>query len=398
MVIKAMTHSTHSSGRPTVAEIDLGALRFNYLQIRRRIPKAVDVLGVVKANAYGHGAVPVALKLQKLGVGYLGVAIVDEGIELRKGGVRTPVLVMGGVFKEEADQILAYGLTPVVFEKDSLRILSKAVRKHHKKIKIHLKVDTGMGRLGVSMNSWPALLQELKRYPGIEIEGILSHFSMTEDEEGVFTARQWDEFQKAVAIARGSGVCFKYLHMANSANLTVCPSYCGNLVRPGIMLYGAYPSPTFQDRIKLEPVMTLKTAIRLLKSVPGGARIGYGGTFTTKKKSIIATLPIGYADGYRRCLSNRGEVLVRRKRAPVIGRVSMDYTLVDVTDIPGVSVGDEVVLIGKQGRERITADEMAEKTDSISYEVLCLIGQRVPRIYKDSSQSELSGSAKRQRR
>jgi alanine racemase len=379
-----MMYSVYSSGRPTVAEVDLEALTFNYRQVRRRVPRGVAILGVVKANAYGHGALPVALKLQGLGVEYLGVAIADEGVELRKGGIKAPILVMGGLFEKEAERALAYGLTPVVFDKGSIDTLSKASEKQRKRAKIHLKVDTGMGRLGVPPGSWPALLQDLKRYPGIEVEGLLSHFSMTEDEEEAFTVRQWSEFQKAVALARESGIRFKYVHMANSANLTSCSSYCGNLVRPGIMLYGAYPSATYRTRIRLKPVLTLKTSIHFLKEVPPGARIGYGGTFTTKRRSLIATLPVGYADGYSHCLSNRGEVLVRKKRVPVVGRVCMDYTLVDVTDVPRVSVADEVVLIGKQGKESMTADEIAEKTDSIPYEVLCLIGQRVPRIYKDS--------------
>jgi alanine racemase len=374
--------SVSFSGRPTVAEVDLEALAFNYRQIRGRVPRGANILGVVKANAYGHGALPVALKLQELGVECLGVAIADEGVELRKGGVKAPILVMGGLFEMEAERALAYGLTPVVFDRGSIDALSEAARRRRKRARIHLKVDTGMGRLGVSLGSWPALLKELKRYPGIEVEGLLSHFSMTEDEEEGFTARQWSEFQKALALAAESGIRFKYVHMANSANLTACSTYCGNLVRPGIMLYGAYPSSTYRNRIKLKPVMTLKTRIHFLKEVGPGARIGYGGTFTTRRRSLIATLPVGYADGYSHCLSNRGEVLVRRRRAPVVGRVCMDYTLVDVTDIPRVSLKDEVVLIGRQGKESMTADEIAEKTGSIPYEVLCLIGQRVPRTYK----------------
>ena len=205
---------------------------------------------------------------------------------------------------------------------------------------------------------------------------------MTDEEKG-FTQNQWRAFQGAVAIAQKLGISSRYLHMASSATLTAFPAYSARLVRPGIMLYGSYPAPTFRSLIPLKPVMTLKTCIHFLKSVPPGTRISYGGTFKTKRKSLIATLPIGYADGYSRHLSNHGEVLIHGKRVPVVGKVCMDFIMVDVTDIPRVSAGDEVVLMGRQGKEQITPEEIAEKINSISYEVLCLIGKRVPRIYKN---------------
>jgi alanine racemase len=203
------------------------------------------------------------------------------------------------------------------------------------------------------------------------------------DAEKGYTQNQWRAFQRAVEAAQEAGISCRYLHMASSATLTAFPAYSARLVRPGIMLYGSYPSRAFQNLIPLKPVMTLKTRIYFLKSVPPGTRISYGGTFTTKRQSLIATLPAGYADGYSHHLSNRGEVLIHGKRAPVIGKVCMDFVIVDVTDVPRVKVGDEVVLIGRQGKEQITADEIAEKIDSISYEVLCSIGKRVPRIYKN---------------
>jgi alanine racemase len=376
-----MTRMIVPSGRPTVGEVDLGALEFNYRQIRKRIPRWVKLLAVVKADAYGHGAIPVSLKLEKLGVEYLGVAIVEEGVDLRRGGVKAPVLVLGGIFGGEVDQILRFRLTPVIFGKDSLKLLSREAERRRKKVKIHLKVDTGMGRLGVPLSLWPRFLEEVKRFPKIEIEGILSHFSMLNAEKS-YTQNQWKDFQRAVAIAQEIGISCRYLHMASSATLTAFPGYAAKLVRPGIMLYGSYPSPAFQNLIPLKPVMTLKTRIHFLKSVPPDTRISYGGTFTTKRESLIATLPVGYADGYSYHLSNRGEVLIHRKRAPVIGKVCMDFIMVDVTNIPRVKVGDEVVLMGRQGKEQITPDEIAEKINSVSYEVLCSIGKRVPRIYK----------------
>ncbi len=369
------------SGRPTVAEIDLSALAFNYRQLRKRIPKGVKILAVVKADAYGHGAIPISLKLEKLGVEYLGVAISDEGVQLRKGGVKAPILILGGVYKRDSDQVLQYNLTPVVFDQESLTLLSKAAERQKKKVKVHIKVDTGMGRLGVPLNLWSAFLKELKRFPKIEIEGFLSHFSMADGGEA-FTTYQWRQFQGATAMANEMGIFQQYLHMASSATLTTFTSCSGNLVRPGIMLYGSYPSPIFKELIRLKPIMTLKTRIHFLKSVSSNTRISYGGTFMTERESLIATLPIGYADGYSRYLSNHGEVLIRGKRAPVIGTVCMDFIMVDVTHIPRVSKGDEVILMGRQGREQITADEIAEKIDSVPYEVLCLVGKRVPRIYK----------------
>jgi alanine racemase len=377
-----MRNICQSSGRPTVAEVDLRALAYNYRQLQKRVPKGVKLLAVVKADAYGHGAIPISLKLEKLGVEYLGVAISDEGVELRRGGVKAPILILGGIYNGEVNRIFRFSLTPVVFQKDALKSLSREAEKRKRKVKVHLKVDTGMRRLGVPLNSWPEFLKELRRFPNIEIEGILSHFSMVSEEE-VFTKNQWREFQGAVAMAKEMGISWKYLHIASSATLTAYPSYTGNLVRPGIMLYGSYPSPVFQDLIKLKPLMTFKTCIHFLKSVPPGARVSYGGTYVTNRQSLIATLPVGYADGYSRHLSNQGEVLIRGKRAPVVGRVCMDFIMVDVTDVPNVSVGDEVILLGRQGREQITAEEIAEKINSISYEVLCLIGKRVPRIYKE---------------
>jgi alanine racemase len=371
-----------SSGRPTVGEVDLKALEFNYRQIQKRIPKDVKLLAVVKADAYGHGAIPVSLKLEKLGVEYLGVAIPEEGVELRKGGVKAPILVLGSIYGEEVDQFFRFRLTPVIFGTDSFKLLSREAERRRRKVKVHLKVDTGMGRLGVPLNLWPDFLREVKRLSKIEIEGILSHFSMTHEEED-YTHNQWRSFQRAVTIAGEMGISPKYLHMASSATLTAFPMYTAKLVRPGIMLYGSYPSPRFQNLIPLKPVMTLKTQIHFLKRVPPKTRISYGGIFTAERESLIATLPIGYADGYSHRLSNHGEVLIHGRRAPVVGKVCMDFIMVDVTDIPHVSVGDEVILIGKQGREQITAEEIAEKINSIPYEVLCLIGKRVPRIYKE---------------
>jgi alanine racemase len=380
-----MNHQKNSyltSGRPTIAQIDLDALAFNYRQLRKRVPKGVRILAVVKADAYGHGAVPISHKLEKLGVEYLGVAITEEGVELRKRGVKAPILVLGGIYGGDIEKIFRFNLTPVVFHKEALRSISKVAQRGRKKVRVHLKVDTGMGRLGVPLSLWPNFLKEIPPLPKVEVEGILSHFSMMGEED--YTKHQWDQFLGAVKCAEELGIRCKYLHMASSAMLTASSCYSGNLVRPGIMLYGAYPSPVLKNLIHLKPVMTLKTRIHFLKSAPSGFRVSYGGTFVTRRESLIATLPIGYADGYSRYLSNRGEVLVRGKRAPVVGKVCMDFIMVDVTDIPKVSLGDEVILIGTQGKETILAEEIADRMNTISYEVFCSVGKRVPRIYKGS--------------
>ena len=381
-----------TSGRPTVAQIDLDALAFNFRQLQKRVPKEVKILAVVKADAYGHGALPVSRRLEKLGVEYLGVAIAEEGIALRKGGVKAPILVLGGTYGGDIEKILQFKLTPVVFHKETLKSISKFAQRGKKKAKVHIKVDTGMGRLGVPSPLWPNFLKEISHFPKVEIEGILSHFSMNEED---YTKHQWDQFLGAVKCAEELGIHCKYHHMASSAMLASSSYYPGNLVRPGMLLYGSYPSPALRNLIPLKPVMTLKTRIHFLKPVPSGFRISYGGTFVTRRESLIATLPIGYADGYSRYLSNRGEVLVGGKRVPVVGKVCMDFIMVDVTDIPKVSIGDEAVLIGSQGKESITAEEMADRMNTISYEVFCSIGKRVPRIYKGSDAKRLAQSALR---
>jgi alanine racemase len=313
-----MPRTTKSLGRPTVAEINLQALAFNYRQIQKRILRGVKILGVVKADAYGHGAIQVSRKLEQLGAEYLAVAMSDEGVYLRQGGIRTPILLLGGIYQEDVDWVFQFNLTPVVFQKESLHLLAKNAEKRRKTVRIHLKVDTGMGRLGVSLDQWPAFLEEVNRFPKLEVEGILSHYSMADEVEDPSTQKQWEAFKKAVTIAESMGFYFRYKHISNSAGLTAFPSWSGNLVRPGIILYGSYPSPDFRNLIRLKPVMTLKTRVGLLKRVSLGERISYGGTYVTKKESLIATLPIGYADGYNRKLSNQEVLLIGGQRAPVV--------------------------------------------------------------------------------
>jgi alanine racemase len=367
--------------RPTFVEIDLAALRFNFEQVKRLTGSTKKILGVVKANAYGHGAVAVSRELEGLGANFLGVALCQEGIELREAGIKTPILVLSGFFKGEEAELIQHQLTPLILNLEMAERLAQKAKTSKQEIKVHIKVDSGMGRVGVLPEEAEDFFKKLKKLSGLRVEGICSHFAEADKEEKDFTREQQSRFNEVVSRAKKSGIEPILIHLANSAAVIDFSSAHYDLVRPGIMLYGAYPSAIFRNKTELKPIMGLKTKIMHLKKVPPNFSISYGRTFFTQRESLIATLPIGYADGYRRGLSNKGEVLVKGRRCKVVGRVCMDLTLIDVTEIPGVKVGDEVVLLGRQGEEEITVDEIAEKIGSISYEVFCSLSGRVPRVY-----------------
>ena len=370
--------------RPTVAEIDLEALRFNLKQLRGLAGDRAEVLAVVKANAYGHGAPEVARELESAGARIFGVATTEEGIELRLGGVASPILVLAGTYPAEFERITASRLTPVIHDLEIARAYQARAEKEKKRLSVHLKIDTGMNRLGIPWRQWEEALEAAGSMKRLQVEGLLSHFSAAEAEgaeDRAFTGEQLSRFMRCVARAREKGMNPRYLHMANSAAAALQESARFNLVRSGIMLYGYHPSPALRALVRLKPVLRWKTAVLSLKKVPKGDPVSYGRTFRCAGESLIAALPVGYADGYSRSLSNRGEVLVRGKRAKIAGIVCMDLTMVDVSDIPGVKTGDEVVLLGRQGEDEISAAEMAGWIDSIPYEVLCKIGKRVPRVY-----------------
>ena len=367
---------------PTMVEIDLGALTDNYRQLRQVVSPLVKFLAVVKADAYGHGAVPISKRLDELGVDFLGVATVKEGLEVREEGVCKPILVMSGIYREEVETVLRYRLTPMIYRIEIAEALSAEAGKVDKKIPVHIKVDTGMGRLGVLYKEAPAFFSQLQRLKNIVIEGVASHLSTADDENQSFAKEQLRRFFWALEKIKKGGVSPPLCHIANSAALINLPDAHLNLVRPGIMLYGSYPSPSLKDKIILRSVMSWKSRVADLKKVPGGFFISYGRTFSASRPSLIAAIPVGYADGYSRLLSNQGEILLKGKRAPVIGRVCMDWTMVDVTDIPRVEVGEEVVLMGRQWDEEITPDEIATRIGTIPYEILCSVGKRSPRIYK----------------
>ena len=369
-----------SSDRPTVATVDLNALTHNYQEMARRIGDR-KVLAVVKAQAYGHGAIPVSRRLVELGIHMLGVALVEEGRDLRDAGITAPILVMAPVFPGQAEVIVNAKLTPVVYTLGVARALSDAVAGTGRTLGVHVKIDTGMGRIGLSPEEAVDFVVAVGKLPGLAIEGLMTHFADADLRDKAFARAQMDRFESLIRSLEAKGITIPLRHAANSAAVLEYDRALLTMVRPGLMLYGYNP---LESRVSadLRPVLSLVTRVAFLKRVPAGVPISYGRTFVTNRESLIATIPLGYADGYSRSLSNKGEAIVRGARVPVAGRVCMDMTMLDVTDVPGVAEGDEVVLIGEQGNERITADDIAAKTGTIAYEVLCGISCRVPRVIK----------------
>lgn len=373
--------SDFSRGRPTRCVIDHDALRWNLAQIRKRVGAKVKILSMVKANGYGHGAGAVARTLEAAGSDAFGVATLEEALELREDGVRAPILVLAGVYPDQIKEFLDHSLTPVVHDSIGLKQLDDAAQKIGATLGVHLKIDTGMGRLGFLPAEADSWIAELKNLRALKLEGIFSHFSHAESVQGDHTRKQLEVFNSILEKLRAEKICPPLVHLANSAATITFPPAYFDMVRPGIMLYGVYPSPEMTEQIDLKPALSWKTNILQLKKVPSGTSISYGQTFITARESLIATLPVGYADGYPRLLSNRGQALVRGQRAPVVGRVCMDLTMIDVTDIGNVEQGDEVVLLGRQDNAEISADEVAAWANTISYEILTSIGARIPRIH-----------------
>lgn len=373
--------SSPPAGRPTFCEIDSGALLWNFSKAREKAGRA-RVLAVVKADAYGHGACAVARELEKAGCDAFGTATLEEAIALRRAGVGGAIFVLAGAYPEQIVEMLEHRLTPVVHDLETLERLEKLARERDRQLAFHLKIDTGMGRLGFL----PRLIETwLPRVAGLErlrLEGVLSHFSHADDVVQDYTRGQLELFREVLRRLERAGVRPRWVHLANSAAVITLPEAHFTMVRPGLMLYGIHPAPEMRPRVELRPVLSWKTRILQLKEVPPETSISYGRTFVTRRRSRIATLPVGYADGYSRLLSNRGQVLVRGRRAPVVGAVCMDLTMVDVTDIPDAGTGDEVVLIGRQGEETISAEEVASWAHTIPYEVLTSISARVPRVFR----------------
>ena len=369
--------------RPTWAEINLDNLVHNF-RVTKAAVGGVAIMAAVKADAYGHGAVECARALEAAGVDWFGVALPEEGVELRLAGVTKPILCLGGFWDGQGELLITHRLTPVVFRSESLQTLNRDARSAGRKVDYHLKIDTGMGRLGVPFYELDDFLGDLAQFESLRLDGIMTHLASADDsDQRLFTEQQITRFESAIEAIHSRGLNPSWIHAASSAGALAYPRARGNLVRPGGVLYGLWRDVINSSCTPLDwrPVMSLRTRIALIKTVEAGIPLGYGGTFVTARESRIATIAIGYEDGVRRELSNRGHVVVRGRLAPIVGRVSMDLTLIDVTDIDRVAVDDEVVIIGAQDETEITAEDLAAQIGTISYEVTCGISNRVPRVY-----------------
>jgi len=360
--------------RPTWAEINLNSIRKNLETVKSLIGKDVSIMAVVKADAYGHGAVKVSEALIESGVNSLGVATLEEGLELRDAGIDQPIVILGAVQGDEVPSIVERKLTPTVYDIKILGYLSKEVGKLNESLEFHLKIDTGMSRLGIKGHDISEFVNEYRSHSCLKIKGIFTHLASAEDKTSDYTDFQISRFYESLNLINSLNIKPDYFHLANSAAIQNYPESHGNLVRPGIMIYGAWG----QNGIKLYPVMSLKSKIIQIKMHDKGTPVSYGGTYITKRKSLIATVPIGYADGYSRKLSNKAFVSIKGKRANVVGSVCMDFIMIDVTDIEDLQIGDEVVLFGD---DIVSIEDISEWADTIPYEIMTLIGKRVHRIF-----------------
>jgi len=363
--------------RATRAVIDLSAISHNVAEIRKKIGNHGGLMAVVKADGYGHGAVEVSRAALRSGADSLGVAFPEEGQPLREAGIEAPILVVGLIQPEEAYKVVRFRLSQAVASVELLEALEHEASKASTQVGVHVKFETGMGRIGVNPKDVVSFVRKVKSFKNLNLEGIFSHFSSADEKDKTFSEQQLQLFDQAIDNLRQAGIEVPKKHMANSAAILDLPESYYDMVRPGIMIYGLYPSKEVSRSIELKPAMTLKTNITQVKIVPPGTPISYGRTFITKKRTTIATLPVGYADGYSRLLSNCGEVLIKKRRAPVVGTVCMDMFMVDVSDMENIRPGDEVILFGKDP----PADEIADKIGTINYEVVCDVSKRVPRIY-----------------
>lgn len=361
--------------RPTWCEINLDNLIENYRNIQRHVGKDVTVMPIVKADSYGHGAVECARALYEEGSKCFGVAVDDEGIQLRKNGIEAPILIMGYTPKDHIDKIIKWGLTPTVYQVDFARELSKRASKA---VKIHVKLDTGMGRLGFRKEESISAIMEIAGMKNIEIEGIFSHFAVSDQRDKTYSYRQLRIFEETILDLEKMGLNIPIKHMANSGGIIDIKESHYDMVRPGIMLYGLMPSEEVgRDSVKLKPVKAFFTRIAHIKYIYPGESVSYGRTYIAKKKMLVATLPVGYADGYSRLLSNKAQVVIKGKRYPVIGTVCMDQIIVDITGSKDLAVGDKVVLYG----EGLPIEEIAEHMGTINYEISCMTKERVPKVY-----------------
>jgi alanine racemase len=374
--------------RPTWVEISLGKLRRNFARVRELAGKRA-VMAVIKADAYGHGAVAVAKSLAECGVDWFGTATVEEALELRAAGIQQPVLLLGGLYMSDPADLIEYRLTPSVSSTARLDTYAEVAQRFSKPIEFHLKIDTGMGRLGMPLDLLTSFVKHYRELPGLRMTGVFTHLASAEDLVATQTDEQLARFDLALETLRWFKIDPQWVHISNAAALMTRPNLPENLVRIGALFFGYCLPIRFPHATKplempaFEPVLTFKSRVVYLKDVPSGTPLGYSAAFHSRRPSRIATVPVGYADGLNRALSSRGNAIVRGQRGRIVGNISMDLTLLDVTDIPGVAVGDEVILIGNSGAAEISAMDIARVLGTVPYEVLCTIGKRVPRIYVD---------------
>ena len=377
----------------TWAQIDIEAVRYNFKNIKEKLGKGVKMLCVLKADAYGHGASFLVREYEKMGADWYGVSNIDEALQLRKAGAIKPILIFGYTPEECAEILHKNNISQAVFSLEYAKKLHEVCKAKGIKVKAHIKIDTGMSRIGFfsqtkeSQEKSVNEIIEISKMSGIEIEGIFTHFSVADDvtNNKEYTLMQFSNFKAVINALEENGVKISLKHCCNSGGILNFPDMQMNMVRAGVILYGLYPSDEVRNKIDLKPVMQLKTVVSQVKEVPSNIGVSYGRTFVTSKKIKIASVPIGYADGYSLKFSNNSFMLIHGKKAKLIGRVCMDQAMLDVTDLENVKEGDEVTVFGKDGDNFLTVDELAKKTDTINYEIVCLIGKRVPRVYFEGS-------------
>jgi alanine racemase len=368
------------------ANVNLDAIRHNLSEIKSKLTDDTKLMAIIKADAYGHGAVPLAKAIGNSGkIDCYGVAIIEEAVELREAGINKPILILGFTPEEQYDLVVAYDVAQTIFQYDMAKALSQEA-KHQKKItKLHIKIDTGMSRIGFSDTK--ESVEEIKRIAALdnlEIEGLYSHFARADEKDKTSTEKQLSRYIEFVDLLEKENIHIPVKHIANSAGIIEFPQSYYNMVRCGIATYGIYPSDMVnKEEIKLIPAMELKTHVIFVKDVEPGVGVSYGATYVTDKLTRIATIPIGYADGYSRNLSNHGKVIIHGQYAPVVGRICMDQFMVDVSNINGVKQGDLVTLLGRDGDAYISAEELAEGSHSFAYELVCTVGKRIPRVYSE---------------
>jgi alanine racemase len=365
----------------TWCEVDLNAISDNLQQIRDKIGKQRYLITVIKADAYGHGAIEVAKLAQKVKSKYLGLATYDEAIALRQAGIKTPILVLSCCQINEIDAVLKYQLTPNICDYAVGKKLNLVAAKHKTKINFHTEIDTGIGRVGAYFPEAASLIQQFTNLPNLRLQGVFTHFASADDDRD-FTFLQFKRYQKVLDELKGHKIEVPFRHVANSASVLAYPELYLDGARPGLIIYGLYPAVSMRRQAKLQEAMSLKSRVIYLKHTLSGRTVSYGRTYITKRNTTIVTISAGYRNGYPRLLSNQGEVLIHGKRVPIIGRICMDQLMVDATKISNIKLGDEVVLFGKQGNDRIGIDEVANKAATISYEIVCSVGRLNKRIYR----------------